>query len=240
MCVIFEEKNFLFQAEYYPQSITETVFDLAPSVRATSENFLERMWAYLTIKDLLEKVAKGEMYSCARHAGEKGPDVSPDKDIPQRRKRSVSGRRRAAGDYNFLHQDDEDYSHYEGSGDGGDSEEEDEEEYYYEDKGDGTDHDDGGDVGDIMEKVMEEVGDQDIVICNNLERALFLSLKYEFVTPLTSLVVVKPDRGKEEGDFGELGPPSNIRLLSSACSSSPSGPLFLLGILIFKFGELLP
>ena len=31
------------------------------------------------------------------------------------------------------------------------------------------------------------------VICNNLERALFLSLHYQFVTPLTSLVVIKPD-----------------------------------------------
>ena len=34
------------------------------------------------------------------------------------------------------------------------------------------------------------------------ERALYLSLKYEFVTPLTSLVVVKPD-SKEKGNFGD-------------------------------------
>jgi len=34
------------------------------------------------------------------------------------------------------------------------------------------------------------------------ERALYLSLKYEFVTPLTSLVVVKPD-SKEKGDFDD-------------------------------------
>ena len=40
---------------------------------------------------------------------------------------------------------------------------------------------------------MDAVGDADIVICDNLARALYLSLKYEFVTPLTSLVVVKPD-----------------------------------------------
>ena len=31
------------------------------------------------------------------------------------------------------------------------------------------------------------------VICNNLQRALYLSLRYQFVTPLTSLVVIKPD-----------------------------------------------
>ena len=52
---------------------------------------------------------------------------------------------------------------------------------------------------------MEEVGDEDIVICDNVARALYLSLKYEFVTPLTSLVVVKPDRANEAGDIGEAG-----------------------------------
>merc|ERR1740123_2449457 len=40
------------------------------------------------------------------------------------------------------------------------------------------------------------------VICNNLERALFLSLRYQFVTPLTSLVVIKPDT-IEKGDIAE-------------------------------------
>ena len=38
------------------------------------------------------------------------------------------------------------------------------------------------------------------IICNNLERALLLSLKYQFVTPLTSLVVIKPDV-IEDGDI---------------------------------------
>ena len=38
------------------------------------------------------------------------------------------------------------------------------------------------------------MGDEDLVICDNIERALYLSLKYEFVTPLTSLVVVSPDQ----------------------------------------------
>ena len=52
--------------------------------------------------------------------------------------------------------------------------------------------------------IMDQLGDADIVICDNLERALYLSLKYEFVTPLTSLVVVKPD-SEDYGDFGEAG-----------------------------------
>ena len=52
--------------------------------------------------------------------------------------------------------------------------------------------------------IMDQLGDADIVICDNLERALYLSLKYEFVTPLTSLVVVKPD-SEDYGEFGEAG-----------------------------------
>ena len=43
------------------------------------------------------------------------------------------------------------------------------------------------------EEEEEEEGVRVPVICNNLERALFLSLRYQFVTPLTSLVVIKPD-----------------------------------------------
>ena len=42
--------------------------------------------------------------------------------------------------------------------------------------------------------VSSEGPGEGLVLCNNLERALYLSLKYQFVTPLTSLVVVKPDR----------------------------------------------
>ena len=44
------------------------------------------------------------------------------------------------------------------------------------------------------QEVSGEVGGEGLVLCNNLERALYLSLKYQFVTPLTSLVVVKPER----------------------------------------------
>ena len=39
---------------------------------------------------------------------------------------------------------------------------------------------------------------------NEHHHLLYLSLKYEFVTPLTSLVVVKPD-SEDYGDFGEAG-----------------------------------
>jgi hypothetical protein len=52
-----------FQAEFYPQTITETVFDVFPpsanvikeaSDRRTCSssgcNYLERLWAYLTIR----------------------------------------------------------------------------------------------------------------------------------------------------------------------------------------------
>ena len=40
------------------------------------------------------------------------------------------------------------------------------------------------------------------VMCNNLVRALYLSLRYQFVSPLTSLVLVKPD-SVENGDIKE-------------------------------------
>ena len=43
-----------------------------------------------------------------------------------------------------------------------------------------------------------------LVICDNIERALYLSLKYEFVTPLTSLVVVSPDEAPKEGELSEV------------------------------------
>ena len=54
-----------FQAHYYPQTITETIlFDVAPEVRGTKQkNVLERLWAYLTIQDLLRRVARFEISS---------------------------------------------------------------------------------------------------------------------------------------------------------------------------------
>ena len=54
------------------------------------------------------------------------------------------------------------------------------------------------------------------IICNNLERALMLSLKYQFVTPLTSLVVIKPDV-IEDGDIKEADMfGRKIKVMSSA------------------------
>lgn len=132
------------------------------------------MWAYLTIQDLLHRVARGELYSCDPSASD-----SPGLAARRRRRREV------------IHYDDDDY---EGSGGSND---------YYDDY---NSQDDGS-----LETIMDEVGDSDIIICDNLERALFLSLKYEFVTPLTSLVVVKPDNGVEEGEFGDADGPANIR-----------------------------
>ena len=158
-----------------------------PRVHTHRVNFLERLWAYLTINNLLERVAKGEINSCADENG-------------------ANSLARAKREIESLLYDDEDYDGYSGSGDGADSTEEDE--YYYS-KGDELEY--------TVDDIMDVVGDADIVMCNNLERALYLSLKYEFVTPLTSLVVVKPDSGAEQGDFGEIG----VRFMSGAVRSGP-------------------
>ena len=48
-----------FRPTTTPSSITETIFDVIPQVRAEDVNLLERLWAYLTIQDLLKKVARG-------------------------------------------------------------------------------------------------------------------------------------------------------------------------------------
>ncbi|XP_023341338.1 inter-alpha-trypsin inhibitor heavy chain H4 [Eurytemora carolleeae] len=112
-------------AEIVPISETvDTYIDFLPDTRI-EYNFLERLWAYLTVQNLFSKLSKGELVSCVQP----GP-LPPVLDLEK-----------------------------EGAGDG-------------------------------------------LVICNNLERALYLSLRYQFVTPLTSLVVVKPDRA-ENGDIGE-------------------------------------
>lgn len=199
----------LFQAHLYPQSITELVFDVSPSVRASEVNFLERLWAYLTIKNLLELVAKGEFNSC-REQEKEGEDIGSTR---VRHKREDSGRflhSRSKDGYVAEDGDDEDYS--EGSG-------EDEEE------------EEGEDYLNGVEDVMDMIGDADIIICNNLERALYLSLKYEFVTPLTSLVVVKPDTKDSEGDFREAGLRDNIRLISGSTAQLGRGPSWMVGIL---------
>ena len=163
-----------------------------PRVHTHRVNFLERLWAYLTINNLLERVAKGEINSCVDENG-------------------ANSLARAKREIESLLYDDEDYDGYSGSGEGADSGEND---YYY-GKEDEVEY--------TVDDIMDVVGDADIVMCNNLERALYLSLKYEFVTPLTSLVVVKPDSGAEQGDFGELG----VRFMSGAVRSGPGQPCSL-------------
>ena len=113
-----------------PPVLSETVdtyIDMLPMHSATKHlagntNFMERLWAYLTIKNLLTRVEKGQLMSCNPR-------------IRDRREEKEEN----------------------------------------------------------MEEEEEEDGMRVPVICNNLERALFLSLRYQFVTPLTSLVVIKPD-----------------------------------------------
>merc|ERR1712130_34227 len=126
---------------------------------AGSTNFMERLWAYLTIKNLLTRVEKGQLMSCNPR------------------------------------------------------------------------------VRDRREEKEEEEEDEEVrvpVICNNLERALFLSLRYQFVTPLTSLVVIKPDT-IEKGDIAEADLFNRkIQLYSSGLSitSAPSLQTALLLILL--------
>ena len=98
----------------------------------------------------------------------------------------------------------------------------DDEDYDYEGSGGSKNDEDEPGLDDIMDRV----GDADIIICNNLERALYLSLKYEFVTPLTSLVVVKPDSSNERGNFGEMNDapaaPADISFSYAGSASMPT------------------
>jgi len=102
----------------------DTYIDLLPTFNITQYNYMERLWAYLSVRSLLRKVERGQLYSCQ-------PRPQPE------------------------------FTYQEGGG-----------------------------------------GFAEPIICNNLERALMLSLKYQFVTPLTSLVVIKPDI-IEDGDIEE-------------------------------------
>lgn len=204
------------QAHLYPQVITEThLFDVEPQVRTSDVNFLERLWAYLTIQDLLEKVAKGELKSCEIEDQPQSPDPQV---LP--RQQGHQGRRRRSS----FPIDDEDFD-----GSGEEEEEIDDDELGYDYQYEYQDRD--------VDAIMEEVGDADIIICDNLERALYLSLKYEFVTPLTSLVVVKPDKAKENGDFGEIGP-FEIRMMSKATAQSLSTALVALSAFLAFLGHL--
>merc|ERR1711956_68265 len=157
------------KAEFYPQTITETMGDVFPpsanvikeaSDRRTCSssgcNYLERLWAYLTIRDLYEKVARGDLNSCKNSRARRSARIDATKPI-----------------------DDDDYHQLEGSGVANEQDLDYGMEDYEEEEVDGM------------------WDDENMVICDNIERALFLSLKYEFVTPLTSLVVSVPEATKE-------------------------------------------
>merc|ERR1719278_1120728 len=81
----------------------------------------------------------------------------------------------------------------------------------------------------------EEEGVRVPVMCNNLERALYLSLRYQFVTPLTSLVVVKPD-SVENGDIKEADMFNRkIRLMSKGCNIRIPLLVLFTGIIIVNY-----
>jgi len=155
-----------------PPVLSETVdtyIDMLPMHSATKHlagntNFMERLWAYLTIKNLLTRVEQGQLMSCNPR-------------IRDRRE---------------------------------EKEEDDEEE-----------------------------GVRVPVICNNLERALFLSLRYQFVTPLTSLVVIKPDT-IEKGDIAEADLFNRKIQLYSSGLNPTSSPLLQSAILLLLILILLP
>jgi len=154
-----------------PPVLSETVdtyIDMLPMHSATKHlagntNFMERLWAYLTIKNLLTRVEKGQLMSCNPR-------------IRDRREEKEENR---------------------------------EEDEYEE----------------------EEEEMRVPVICNNLERALFLSLRYQFVTPLTSLVVIKPDT-IEKGDIAEADLFNRKIQLYSSGLSPTSSPILQAALLL--------
>ena len=42
----------------------DTYIDLLPSFNITQYNYMERLWAYLSVRSLLRKVERGQLYSC--------------------------------------------------------------------------------------------------------------------------------------------------------------------------------
>ena len=76
------------------------------------------------------------------------------------------------------------------------------------------------------------------IICNNLERALMLSLKYQFVTPLTSLVVIKPDI-IEDGDIQEADMFNRKIRVMSGGSSSPTVSQMVAAVILWLNSVLL-
>jgi hypothetical protein len=84
-----------------------------------------------------------------------------------------------------------------------------------------------------VEDIMDAIGDSDnLQMCNNVERALFLSLKYEFVTPLTSLVVVKPDSAADRPNYGEADGFNDIVRFGNGVNVGASVVVTVLGVVV--------
>ena len=186
----------------------------------------------MTIQDLLKRVARGELSSCG---GFQNRDTRTDdvydtdstKQDPKATGSYINKRSAKLIDTKDVPSDDND------------------EEYYYDDippisvhpssEDTFVTHGDENSHGEVYTEspagvadIMDQLGDVDIVICDNLERALYLSLKYEFVTPLTSLVVVKPD-SEDYGEFGEAGlRQRQFNIMFSGDSQSTSSVLFIM------------
>ena len=178
--------------------------------------------AYMTIQDLLKRVARGELSSCG---GLIQPDTNINDEVPY-----IADKTKRDARMQDSNEDDE---------------------YYYDDIphiSDDSTQENSLDINHQNElytetpagvaDIMDQLGDADIVICDNLERALYLSLKYEFVTPLTSLVVVKPD-SEDYGEFGEAGRASERQrtlsfdiMYSSDVQITGSSFIILVGLLM--------
>ena len=48
----------------------DTYIDLLPSFNMSDYNYMERLWAYLSVRTLLARVERGDLYSC--QPGERG------------------------------------------------------------------------------------------------------------------------------------------------------------------------
>ena len=145
-----------YKVSGYRTETVEPSITLLPSANITNNrHFMERLWAYLSVKALLRKVELGELYSChhqIRNTSSSSSSIDPD-------------------------------------------------------------------------------------MCDNLERALFLSLKYNFVTPLTSLVVVKP-HSVENGDIAEADMfNKKIRVLRGKGSRSRADVLVMLLVMVMGTGD---
>ena len=44
--------------------MVDTYIDVLPSFNMSDYNYMERMWAYLSVRSLLTKVERGQLYSC--------------------------------------------------------------------------------------------------------------------------------------------------------------------------------